>query len=181
MLIFPCTSRPKLSTPKWVEKYFQDRSAEPQIPPLRYAPVGMTILLGARKLLPPTAVKRGGLYFQQSPTTLRSGRKTFPRRSINTEISPLRCASVEMTKGRADLPGECRRTADPSTTLRSGRDDNFVGSREICSSNCREAGRLVLQQSPTTLRPGRRTFPREISVLMLCLENVFRSLLLSND
>jgi hypothetical protein len=45
MLIFPCTSRPKLSTPKWVEKYFQDRSAEPQIPPLRYAPVGMTILL----------------------------------------------------------------------------------------------------------------------------------------
>jgi hypothetical protein len=30
-------------------------------------------------------------------------RKTFPRKSIHTEISPLRCASVEMTKGRAVL------------------------------------------------------------------------------
>jgi hypothetical protein len=30
-------------------------------------------------------------------------RKTFPRRGINTEISPLRCASVEMTKGRGAL------------------------------------------------------------------------------
>jgi hypothetical protein len=36
---------------------------------------------------------------------VRSGRKTFPRGSINTEISPLRCASVEMTKGTAALPG----------------------------------------------------------------------------
>jgi len=27
--------------------------------------------------------------------------KTFPRKSIHTEISQLRCASVEMTKGRA--------------------------------------------------------------------------------
>jgi hypothetical protein len=32
------------------------------------------------------------------------GRKTFPRESIHTEISPLRFASVEMTKGRAALP-----------------------------------------------------------------------------
>jgi hypothetical protein len=30
-------------------------------------------------------------------------RKTFPRRGINTEISPLRYAPVEMTKGRAAL------------------------------------------------------------------------------
>src|ERR1700677_3852948 len=29
-----------------------------------------------------------------------SGRKTFPGKSIHTEISPLRFASVEMTKGR---------------------------------------------------------------------------------
>jgi hypothetical protein len=28
-------------------------------------------------------------------------RRTFPRRDIHTEISPLRCAPVEMTKGRA--------------------------------------------------------------------------------
>jgi hypothetical protein len=31
--------------------------------------------------------------------------KTFQRRGIHTEISPLRCASVEMTKGRSVLPG----------------------------------------------------------------------------
>jgi hypothetical protein len=30
--------------------------------------------------------------------------KTFPRKSLHTEISPLRYASVEMTKGRAALP-----------------------------------------------------------------------------
>jgi hypothetical protein len=34
---------------------------------------------------------------------LRLARKTFPRRSIHTEISPLRYATVEMTKGRAVL------------------------------------------------------------------------------
>ena len=32
-------------------------------------------------------------------------RKTFPRESIHTEISPLRYAPVEMTKGRVALPG----------------------------------------------------------------------------
>jgi hypothetical protein len=32
---------------------------------------------------------------------LRLARKTFPRKSIHTEISPLRFAPVEMTKGRA--------------------------------------------------------------------------------
>jgi hypothetical protein len=31
--------------------------------------------------------------------------KTFPRKNIHTEISPLRCAPVEMTKGSAVLPG----------------------------------------------------------------------------
>jgi hypothetical protein len=33
-----------------------------------------------------------------------SCRKTFPGRGVNTEISPLRYASVEMTKGRTALP-----------------------------------------------------------------------------
>src|ERR1700721_3112692 len=85
-----------------------------------------------------------------------SSRKTFSRKSIHTEISPLRCAPVEMTKGRAALPGtvvaeqespkreiaepqapptRCtpvekrfqERTADLSTTLRSGRDDKGEG------------------------------------------------------
>jgi hypothetical protein len=31
--------------------------------------------------------------------------ETFPRQSIHTEISPLRCAPVEMTKGRGAFPG----------------------------------------------------------------------------
>jgi hypothetical protein len=38
-----------------------------------------------------------------------SWRKTFPGRGVNTEISPLRCASVEMTKGRGALPWESGR------------------------------------------------------------------------
>jgi hypothetical protein len=33
-----------------------------------------------------------------------SATKTFPRKSIHTEISPLRFASVEMTKERGALP-----------------------------------------------------------------------------
>jgi hypothetical protein len=37
-----------------------------------------------------------------NPGTLN--RETFPRESIHTEMSPLRWASVEMTKGRAVLP-----------------------------------------------------------------------------
>jgi hypothetical protein len=46
----------------------------------------------------------GGLRGTADPSaSLR--RKTFPRRGIHTEISPFRCAPVEMTKGRAALPG----------------------------------------------------------------------------
>ena len=33
-------------------------------------------------------------------------RKTYPGRSVNTEVSPLRFASVEMTKVKAALPWE---------------------------------------------------------------------------
>jgi hypothetical protein len=36
---------------------------------------------------------------------LYQGPKTSPRQSIHIEISPLRCAPVEMTKGRGVLPG----------------------------------------------------------------------------
>src|ERR1700728_822781 len=67
-----------------------------------------------------------------SPTTPGRVAKTFPGKSIHTEISPLRCAPVEMTKGRAVLPGTVVAeqeplfitlggTAGPSTALRSGR------------------------------------------------------------
>src|ERR1700728_4111072 len=38
---------------------------------------------------------------KETPSALS---KTFPGKSIHTEISPLRCAPVEMTKGRAALP-----------------------------------------------------------------------------
>jgi hypothetical protein len=34
------------------------------------------------------------------PAQAQVCRKTLPGKSIHTEISPLRCASVEMTKGR---------------------------------------------------------------------------------
>jgi hypothetical protein len=48
---------------------------------------------------------------------VRFGRKTFPRESIHTEISPLRFASVEMTKGRAVLPE--RVVAEPRAVFSS--------------------------------------------------------------
>ena len=72
---------------------------------------------------------------------------------LTPQISPLRCASVEMTKGRAALPatvvaeqdrffialtspaqGRTADTADLSTPLRSGRDDKGEGG---ASSNSR--------------------------------------------
>ena len=58
----------------------------------------------------------------------RYGRlKTFPGKDIHTEISPLRYAPVEMTKGRVVGTGNGglgkNKTADLSTALRSGRDD----------------------------------------------------------
>jgi hypothetical protein len=71
------------------------------------------------------------------------------KRSLTPQISPLRCAPVEMTKGRAALPAtvvaeqdlvekdfqeETAENADLSTTLRSGRDDKGEGG---ASSNSR--------------------------------------------
>jgi hypothetical protein len=38
-------------------------------------------------------------------TTARSVEKHFQERTAEPQISPLRCAPVEMTKGRAVLPG----------------------------------------------------------------------------
>jgi hypothetical protein len=53
--------------------------------------------------------------------------KHFQERTVEPQISPLRCAPVEMTKGRLSWPGAEVREEQPtpglSTTLRSGRDD----------------------------------------------------------
>jgi hypothetical protein len=52
--------------------------------------------------------------------------KTFPRKSIHTDISPLRFSSVEMTKGRVVMVrsrGLGVVKPQSSTPLRSGRDD----------------------------------------------------------
>src|SRR6202021_694970 len=64
-----------------------------------------------------------------------SSRKTFSRKSIHTEISPLRCAPVEMTKGRAVLPGTVVAERgpffinldEPTAQDFSGRDDKGEG------------------------------------------------------
>src|SRR5580700_3437751 len=79
--------------------------AGPQISPLRCAPVEMT---KGRAALPlsvvaeqdPLFIALGGPKAHDS-----SGRKTLPREGpLTPQISPLRCAPVEMTKGRAALP-----------------------------------------------------------------------------
>jgi hypothetical protein len=53
------------------------------------------------------AVYRPVVGEKPEPSMKRSidNRETFPGKSIHTEISPLRCAPVEMTKGRAVWPG----------------------------------------------------------------------------
>src|ERR1700683_3736096 len=96
----------------------------------------------------------GGVVAEKKPFLSLS--KNIPREGpLTPQISPLRCAPVEMTKGRAALllsvvaeqdpfialggpkahdasgritfPGKVRWTADLSTTLRSGRDDKGEG------------------------------------------------------
>src|ERR1700678_3210061 len=63
-----------------------------QVPPLRYAPVGMTILFG------------------NAQWSFHDGVRTMAHGEF----------------GKAE-----RRNADPSTSLRSGRDDNFVWERSV--------------------------------------------------
>src|SRR3984885_456296 len=88
--------------------------AGPQISPLRCAPVEMT---KGRAALPlsvvaeqdPFFIALGGPKAQDS-----SGRKTLPRKGpLTPQISPLRCAPVEMTKGRAPLPLSVVAEQDP--------------------------------------------------------------------
>jgi hypothetical protein len=49
----------------WLSKAFQERAAEPQVPPLRFAPVGMTILLRGATTVP---LRLSGLYRIVIPT-----------------------------------------------------------------------------------------------------------------
>ena len=146
-----------------VEKHFQEGTAEPQISPLRCASVEMT---KGRAVLPSTVVAGQEPFFITlgGPKAHDSSvEKHFQEGTAEPQISPLRCASVEMTKGRAVLPGESccwtgavfhhlgwarrpmtplskniskkgPRTADLSTALRFGRDDKGEGGASIESS-----------------------------------------------
>src|ERR1700761_6630440 len=67
-----------------------------------------------------TRVKSEGM--QQDPTWGRG--KHFQERAAEPQVSPLRCAPVEMTKGGAVVD---RSRAGLSTMLRSGRDDKGWG------------------------------------------------------
>jgi hypothetical protein len=90
------------------EKHFQEGSAELQIPPLRFATVGMTKGRGA---------------FSASSSLWKRG----------PQIPPLRFATVGMTKGRGAFQPAVvcgRGTADPSASLRYGRDDKGKGEGE---------------------------------------------------
>ena len=126
----------------------------PQISPLRCAPVEMT---KGRAALPATVVAEQDPFFIAlgGPKAHdSSGRDDIPREGpLTPQISPLRCAPVEMTKGRAALPatvvaeqdrffialtspaqGRTPDTADLSTPLRSGRDDKVEGGASSNSS-----------------------------------------------
>ncbi len=77
----------------------------------------------------------GGKAHRRSLHFATLSRKTFPRKSIHTEIPPLRCAPVGMTRGEGGASRE-RRLAEqkpffislggPQAHENSGRDDKFV-------------------------------------------------------
>ena len=150
-----------------VENISREGPLTPQISPLRSfgAPVEMA---KGRTALPTTVVAEQGPFFIAlgGPKAHdSSGRKHSQERSAGPQISPLRCAPVEMTKGRVALPatvvaeqdpffialggpkahdssgrktfpGKVRWTADLSTTLlrSSGRDDKGEGGASNNSS-----------------------------------------------
>ena len=94
---------------------------------------------------------------------LRSRCKTLPRKSIHTEISPLRSASVEMTKGRAVHPGGVvaqQKTVFPSpwvgshTAFPYGRVARFIWPASLSLQNISKKKHPHRDLS-TTLRFGR--------------------------
>ena len=58
-----------------------------------------------------------GIWILSSPHFSPARSKNISRKSINTEISPLRFASVEMTKGRGALPGRVVAVEDGRNAL----------------------------------------------------------------
>src|SRR6202789_797909 len=103
------------------EEHFQERTAAPQISPLRYASVEMT----------------------KGSTALSTLSKNIPREGpLTPQISPLRSfgSPVEMTKGRAALPA----------TVVAEQDTFFIalgGPLAHDSSGREDKGRLVVVRS----------------------------------
>ncbi len=136
-----------------------------------YATVGMTNLLGDR---PVSASMNkmagagfasslvgpwfGGEAHRRSLHCATLSRKTFPRKSIHTEIPPLRCAPVGMTRGEGGASRE-RRLAEqkpffislggPQAHENSGRDDKFVWGTglKICLRDGLQASALRVHSS----------------------------------
>jgi hypothetical protein len=73
-----------------------------------------------------------------------SGRKTFPGKSIHTEISPLRFAPVEMTKERAVLPGRVVAEQGPFFIALVGPQAHDLSGRD-------DKGRAVTSQKGSDL------------------------------
>ena len=77
-----------------IGKHFQEWSVKPQIPPLRYASVGMTKVEGG------ASIEASREWIEGTPrrAALRFSRKHFQEWSVELQIPPLRYASVGMTK-----------------------------------------------------------------------------------
>jgi hypothetical protein len=129
-------------------------------------------------------ISRKGPRNRRSLPSLR--RKTFPRRGIHTEVSPLRCAPVEMTRGREALPG--REVADgshfhphqvgrwPGRWPMITREDKGKGCGSLGSGGQTQGEQplsIKVHPSPLSSRPKRSAAER-FSVLMPLLGNVFR-------
>jgi hypothetical protein len=102
-----------------VEKHFQERSAELQIPPLRYAPVGMT---KERVALP--FKLDGAEDEQQIPVRLRSGQALqFAPPDSPVELGGVVVLLALFFAGGARGLVQC---CVAGIRVRSGRDDNSV-------------------------------------------------------
>jgi hypothetical protein len=87
-------------------------------------------------------------------TALRSVEKHFQEGTAEPQISPLRCASVEMTKGRAALPGRVVAEQKPFFIALGGpkaHDSCGRDDKEKCCSNPAHVFTRTLKAGPFTL------------------------------
>jgi hypothetical protein len=105
-------------------KTFPGRGVNTEISPLRFAPVEMTKEKGNGSIESGCWTEGVFHHLGRAAGLGQLGRKTSPGRGVNTEISPLRFAPVEMTR--------CGRTNTAFTMINVGCHDSFGSEPSRC-------------------------------------------------